>query len=61
MDKRTIDRFPNRITRRDFLRLSGTAAGAALLAACGGPAATPAPTEAPSVPGGLSYKGTLDM
>jgi ABC-type glycerol-3-phosphate transport system substrate-binding protein len=61
VDKRTIDRISKRITRRDFLRLGGTAAGAALLAACGGPAATLTPTEAPAKPVGLSFKGNLDV
>ena len=61
MDKRTVDRFSNRISRRDFLRMGSTAVGAALLAACGGPAATPAPTQAPSKPAGLSFKGNLDV
>jgi multiple sugar transport system substrate-binding protein len=60
----------NRLNRRDFLRLGGVTAGAALLAACGSqptatqvPAATQAPAVLPTAPpaaGGLTFKGTLD-
>ena len=42
------------ISRRGFLKLSGTALGASLLAACGGTAPTAAPAAS-------SFKGTLDM
>ncbi len=61
------------IDRRSFLKLLGTAGGAALLAGCGAqptPVTLPPPTALPptSVPptaqpaaAGLSYKGTLDL
>ncbi|NIS80150.1 MAG: extracellular solute-binding protein [Anaerolineales bacterium] len=47
------------INRRDFIRLSGTALGAAVLASCR--RATPAPTEEEIVEGVLSYKGELEI
>ncbi|MCD6289495.1 MAG: ABC transporter substrate-binding protein, partial [Anaerolineae bacterium] len=37
-----------RFTRREFLRLSGTAAVASLVAACAGGTPTPQPTQAPA-------------
>ncbi|NIM93344.1 MAG: extracellular solute-binding protein [Anaerolineales bacterium] len=48
------------ISRRDFIRLTGGAIGAAILASC--QEATPEPTEAPPpAEGELAYKGTLDV
>lgn len=52
----------SRLSRREFLRLSGLAGGAAVLAACGAPSPTAAPaTAAPSGPQALTFKGTLDL
>ena len=59
MDQKYNPNLRNRLSRRDFLRLSGAVAGAAVLSACAGK--TPGTVAPAAAPTKAPFKGDLDV